>query len=121
MERIGTAFTKEEQLFSRLREEDVQIYVIGFVRELDKDAGFIRKSPRDKAVNLLNKFATETGGRVFFPESYLNCLRSPTRSFATCEHSTSLPITRRTKLAMVLIARSKLQSLRIRHVIRGSR
>ncbi len=63
------SFYKQEQLFAKLREEDVQIYVIGFVRELDKEGGLIRKSPRDKAVNLLNKLATETGGRVFFPES----------------------------------------------------
>jgi len=64
-----SSFYKQEQLFARLREEDVQIYVIGFVNELDKDAGFIRKSPRDKAVNLINKLASETGGRAFFPES----------------------------------------------------
>jgi Ca-activated chloride channel homolog len=63
------SFYKEPQLFQRLREEDVQIYVIGFVNELDKDSGFIRKSPRDKAVNLINKLATETGGRAFFPQS----------------------------------------------------
>jgi Ca-activated chloride channel family protein len=47
----------------------VQIFVIGFVNELDKEAGLIRKSPRDKAVNLINKLAAETGGRAFFPES----------------------------------------------------
>ena len=64
-----SSFYKEPQLLARLREEDVQIYVIGFVNELDKDAGFIRKSPRDKAVNLINKLASETGGRAFFPES----------------------------------------------------
>jgi Ca-activated chloride channel family protein len=63
------SFYKEPQLFQRLREEDVQIYVIGFVNELDKDAGFIRKSPRDKAINLINKLATESGGRAFFPQS----------------------------------------------------
>ena len=63
------SFYKQEQLFARLREEDVQIFVIGFVNELDKDAGFIRKSPREKAVALINKLATETGGRAFFPES----------------------------------------------------
>jgi Ca-activated chloride channel homolog len=63
------SFYKQEQLFTRLREEDVQIFVIGFVNELDKEAGFIRKSPRDKAVGLINKLATETGGRAFFPES----------------------------------------------------
>lgn len=63
------SFYSTDKLFARLREEDVQIYVIGFVRELDKEGGFIRKSPRDKAVSLLNRLATETGGRAFFPES----------------------------------------------------
>jgi Ca-activated chloride channel family protein len=60
---------KPEELFERLREEDVQIYVIGFVNELDREGGFIRKSPREKAVNLINSLAKETGGRAFFPES----------------------------------------------------
>jgi Ca-activated chloride channel family protein len=64
-----SSFYSQEKLFARLREEDVQIYVIGFVRELDKDGGLIRKSPREKAVGLINKLATETGGRAFFPES----------------------------------------------------
>src|SRR5689334_8434764 len=63
------SFYKQEQLFERLREEDVQIFVIGFVNELDKDAGLIRKSPREKAVGLINRLATETGGRAFFPDS----------------------------------------------------
>lgn len=63
------SFYKQEQLFARLREEDVQIFVIGFVNELDKEAGLIRKSPREKAVALINKLASETGGRAFFPES----------------------------------------------------
>ena len=63
------SFYKQEQLFARLREADVQIYVIGFVNELDKEGGFIRKSPRERAVNLINKLATETGGRAFFPQS----------------------------------------------------
>ncbi len=63
------SFYKQEQLFARLREEDVQIFVIGFVNELDKEAGFIRKSPRERAVNLINKLAEETGGRAFFPDS----------------------------------------------------
>jgi Ca-activated chloride channel family protein len=60
---------KPEELFDRLREEDVQIYVIGFVNELDRESGFIRKSPREKAVALINRLAKETGGRAFFPES----------------------------------------------------
>jgi Ca-activated chloride channel family protein len=64
----GSTYNQED-LFQRLREEDVQIFVIGFVNELDKDGGFIRKSPREKAVNLINRLAKETGGRAFFPES----------------------------------------------------
>ena len=63
------SFYKQEQLFAKLREEDVQIFVIGFVNELDKEGGLIRKSPREKAVNLITKLATETGGRAFFPTS----------------------------------------------------
>jgi len=63
------SFYKQEQLFARLREEDVQIFVIGFVNELDKEQGLIRKSPREKAVTLINKLASETGGRAFFPDS----------------------------------------------------
>ena len=60
---------KQEQLFASLREEDVQIYVIGFVNELDRENGLIRKGPHDRAVSLLNRLAAETGGRAFFPQS----------------------------------------------------
>ncbi len=64
-----SSYYNELQLFQRLREEDVQIFVIGFVSELEAEKGLIRKSPREKAVNLLNKLASETGGRAFFPNS----------------------------------------------------
>ncbi|MEO8434717.1 MAG: VWA domain-containing protein [Pyrinomonadaceae bacterium] len=63
------SYFKQDQLFARLREEDVQIYVIGFVAELDKEGGLIRKSPRERSVALLNRLATDTGGRAFFPQS----------------------------------------------------
>jgi Ca-activated chloride channel homolog len=63
------SFYKTEQLFESLKEEDVQIYVIGFVNELEKERGFISKSKRDKAVSLLDRMAHETGGRTFYPTS----------------------------------------------------
>ncbi len=63
------SFYKAEQLFEALKEEDVQIFVIGFVNELEKDRGFISKSKRDKAVSLLDRMAKETGGRAFYPNS----------------------------------------------------
>lgn len=61
------SFYKEKQLFDLLKEMDVQIYVIGFVTELDKEGGFISKSPQGKARSLLERMATETGGKVYFP------------------------------------------------------
>jgi Ca-activated chloride channel family protein len=61
------SFYQEQQLFQMLREADVQIYTIGFVGELDKEGGFIRKSPQTKAISLLNRLATETGGKAYFP------------------------------------------------------
>jgi Ca-activated chloride channel family protein len=63
------SFYKLPELFAKLREEDVQIFVIGFVNELDKEGGLIKKSPKDKAIELINRLAKETGGRAFFPNS----------------------------------------------------
>ncbi|MBV9927066.1 MAG: VWA domain-containing protein [Acidobacteria bacterium] len=63
------SFYKTEQLFESLKEEDVQIYVIGFVNELEKERGFITQSKRQKAVSLLDRMAKETGGRTFYPTS----------------------------------------------------
>jgi Ca-activated chloride channel family protein len=63
------SFYKTEQLFESLKEEDVQIYVIGFVNELEKERGFITPSKRAKAVSLLDRMAHETGGRTFYPTS----------------------------------------------------
>jgi Ca-activated chloride channel homolog len=60
---------KQDQLFAQLRESNVQIYIIGFTKELDKEGSFIRKSARSKAEDLLERLAKETGGRVFYPNS----------------------------------------------------
>ncbi|MBA2339318.1 MAG: VWA domain-containing protein [Pyrinomonadaceae bacterium] len=61
---------RQEQLFARLRESDIQIYVIGFVNELDaEDGGIIRKNSRKRAVDFINRLAQETGGRAFFPQT----------------------------------------------------
>jgi Ca-activated chloride channel homolog len=63
------SYYSEAQLFEMLRETDVQIYTIGFVNELSKDGGFISKSPQGKAKSLLERMATETGGKAYFPGS----------------------------------------------------
>ncbi len=63
------SYYSEAQLFEMLRETDVQIYAIGFVNELSKDSGFIAKSPQGKAKAFLQRLATETGGKAYFPNT----------------------------------------------------
>ncbi len=63
------SFYKEVQLFQLLREADVQIYTVGFVNELEKEGGFISKSPQAKAKSFLERLAIETGGKSYFPNS----------------------------------------------------
>ncbi len=63
------SFYKEPQLYQLLHESDVQIFVIGFVNELSKEGGFISKSPQGKAKAFLERLATETGGKVYFPNN----------------------------------------------------
>ncbi len=63
------SFYKEPQLFQLLRESDVQIFTIGFVNELSKEGGFISKSPQAKAKSFLERLATETGGKSYFPNN----------------------------------------------------
>ncbi|CAN5594016.1 hypothetical protein BH10ACI1_BH10ACI1_29550 [soil metagenome] len=63
------SFYNEQQLFELLRETDVQIYVIGFIGDLSKEGGFISKSPQAKAKAFLERLATETGGKAYFPSN----------------------------------------------------
>jgi Ca-activated chloride channel family protein len=63
------SYYRQEELFDLLREEDVQIFLIGFVEELDKEEGYISKSPRGKAIKLIDRLAKESGGRAFYPKS----------------------------------------------------
>ncbi len=62
-----SSYYSQQQLFDLLRETDVQIYVVGFVNDLSRDKGFITKSKQGKAKAFLEKLATETGGRFYFP------------------------------------------------------
>jgi Ca-activated chloride channel family protein len=63
------SYYNEKQLFELLRESEVQIYVIGFIDDLSKEGGFISKSPQAKAKEFLERLATETGGKAYFPKS----------------------------------------------------
>ncbi|MCA1629182.1 MAG: VWA domain-containing protein [Acidobacteria bacterium] len=58
---------KLEELTQLLRREGVRVFVIGLTGLLDKTGGFIQKSSREKASELLETIAHESGGRAFFP------------------------------------------------------
>lgn len=62
------SYYKFGEVVNHLREIDVQVYLIGFINDLDKESGLFKKSPKDKAEGLLNKLAEETGGKAFFPK-----------------------------------------------------
>jgi len=64
-----SSYYSQQQLFDLLRETDVQIYVVGFVKDLSADKGFITKSKQGKAKSFLEKLASETGGKAYFPEA----------------------------------------------------
>jgi Ca-activated chloride channel family protein len=61
------SYYKFNEVVDHLREVDVQVYLIGFTSDLEKDGGLFKKSPKGKAEELLKKLAEETGGKAFFP------------------------------------------------------
>ena len=85
------SYYNEQQLFQLLRESDVQIYVVGFVNELDKEGGLISKSPQKKAKEFLERLATETGGKAYFPNnvSELNTIATDIASELRTQYSIS--------------------------------
>lgn len=56
------SFYKLEQLLRLLASTDIQIYTIGFT-------GQLKTHSLDRARDLLNRLALDTGGRAFFPQS----------------------------------------------------
>lgn len=62
------SYYKFNEVVDHLREADVQVYLIGFTNDLDKDSSLFSKSPKTKAEGLLTKLAEETGGKAFFPK-----------------------------------------------------
>lgn len=65
----GSRYTQAE-LLEQLRAEDVQLYIVGFVKETDGAAATHRRAGApDEPRALLERLARETGGRAFFPRA----------------------------------------------------
>lgn len=59
----------QKQLLDLLQESDVQIFTVGFVRDLNDKSGFFSKSAQSKAKSFLEDLASQTGGKAYFPAS----------------------------------------------------
>jgi len=57
---------KEKEVIETMKEDEVQLYLVGF---LDKEVSFgpFVRPPSQKAKELLNRLAEDSGGRAFFP------------------------------------------------------
>ena len=66
-EERGSTVSRDE-LLALLRKYDVQVFSVGLVDLLNNAGAFLRRSPREKSVELLELLAAETGGRAFFPK-----------------------------------------------------
>jgi Ca-activated chloride channel family protein len=62
------SYYSSDKLVKLLRENDVQVFIVGLVKELDQHGSETRRSSREKAELLLHRIAEESGGRVFFPD-----------------------------------------------------
>lgn len=63
------SFYKYEDLRKLLRQTGVQVFVVGILNLLDKDSGFIRVSPREKAEKFLKNVVEDSHGLLFFPKN----------------------------------------------------
>jgi Ca-activated chloride channel homolog len=59
---------KEKEVMQALKEDEVQVYFVGFVDEEEDAASLFGKSPAKKAKELLSRLAEDSGGRAFFPK-----------------------------------------------------
>jgi Ca-activated chloride channel homolog len=57
---------KEKRVIETMKEDEVQVYLVGFVDE-ENSGGFFSISPTRKAKGLLMRLAEDSGGRAFFP------------------------------------------------------
>src|SRR5215468_4615199 len=57
---------KEKKVIDVMKEDEVQVYLVGFVDE-ENSGGFFGGSPAKKAKALLIRLAEDSGGRAFFP------------------------------------------------------
>ncbi|HEY9433608.1 MAG TPA: VWA domain-containing protein [Blastocatellia bacterium] len=59
---------KEKEVMEAIKEDEVQVYLVGFVDEEMEEKSLFGKSPAKKAKDLLSRIADDSGGRAYFPK-----------------------------------------------------
>jgi len=59
---------KEKEVMEAIKEDEAQVYLVGFIDEDMDEKSLFGKSPAKKAKDLLSRIADDSGGRAFFPK-----------------------------------------------------
>jgi len=59
---------KEKEVMEAIKEDEAQVYLVGFIDEDMDEKSLFGKSPAKKARDLLSRIADDSGGRAFFPK-----------------------------------------------------
>jgi Ca-activated chloride channel homolog len=59
---------KEKEVMEAIKEDEVQVYLVGFIDEEMEEKSLFGKSPAKKAKELLSRIADDSGGRAYFPK-----------------------------------------------------
>jgi Ca-activated chloride channel family protein len=59
---------KEKEVMEAIKEDEAQVYLVGFIDEDMEERSLFGKSPAKKAKDLLSRIADDSGGRAYFPK-----------------------------------------------------
>ena len=59
----------QKTIVRKLKDLKIKVFAVGLIQELESERGFIRQSPRSRAIDLLKLLAKETGGVAVFPKT----------------------------------------------------
>jgi Ca-activated chloride channel homolog len=60
--------SKEKEVQEVIKEDEVQVYLVGFIDEEMEEKSLFGRSPAKKAKNLLSRIADDSGGHAYFPK-----------------------------------------------------
>src|SRR5215468_4706937 len=59
---------KEKEVMEAIKEDEVQVYLVGFIDEEMEEKSLFGKSPGKKAKELLSRIADDSGGKAYYPK-----------------------------------------------------